>query len=329
MAGKQYKFKTNKERALTAGSTLAGVAIFGGTLAAAFNPVAIGAVGIFAAGTVGLHLLMTVPGFRKQAFGRMKAVPEGERIYRISKEISDSLGRPEAPKIYLIDRKTVARMKWPLGMRWKARTKKGRKTIEEYMPKVFGAMPGMNTFATTKEALAANYTDAQLRFIIAHEMSHLKTDFSPGSYAAPIVQKAFMPLLLATGAAAALSAVGVGVPALAGIAAWKAAAALAGAKVASKPFFSFMSRVREKRADRNALYITRDLKAAEDTMNALHHKPEHRKRQPLRKEIMRSHPSYTRRMAALKKAFAKVSKYPVLQSATPKPTTKNTNTPKP
>jgi Zn-dependent protease with chaperone function len=88
------------------------------------------------------------------------------------------------------------------------------------------------------------------------------------------------------------------------------------------------TRIAERRADRNALYITRDLKAAKKTMDWLHSaepvkvkteggdapKPQSKKLGII-SELIATHPSYHCRMQALEKSFNIVSQYPAPQTA--------------
>jgi Zn-dependent protease with chaperone function len=325
-----YAFKTLKERALTLGSAIVGITALGVGLSAAFNPVALAVAGTYTACKVGSGLLMPIPAFRNWAFGHMvkkghaELVSEDSDVYRLTKEISDSLGRPVPPKIYTVDTTVVAQIALPLGLRWVAKLKPIKDLLsEKAMPKVFAAIPGSNTLLTTKEALAAPISDAQLRFIAAHEMSHLKTDnLDPAMYGKAILKKITEPLMLAVGAALGASSFGFTLPVsalgLGVLGVLKAGAALVGIKYAAGAAINLGMRIVEKRADRNGLYITRDLKSAQETMDWLHEAKQKKPTSAL-KEATLDHPSYTKRMSALKTSFDAVAKYPPLQPTNDNP----------
>jgi Zn-dependent protease with chaperone function len=183
------------------------------------------------------------------------------------------------------------------------------------MPKIFAAVPGSNLLFTTKEALAKQISEKKLRFIIAHEISHLQTDnLSPSLYGNAIIKKMSAPLFWGAVIAAGLSIFGGSIPLTLGMAAGKAFGALIVIKLAAEAAVNYGTRVIERRADRNALYVTRDLDGAQKTMDWLH-EPAQKQEYSLLRESMQTHPSYTRRMDALRESFNAVSKYPVLQPA--------------
>jgi Zn-dependent protease with chaperone function len=238
-------------------------------------------------------------------------------IHRLTKEISNNLGRPVPPKIYTVDAAVVAQMGLPLGLHWLAKLKPVRELLEEKaMPKVFAAIPGSNTILTTKEALAAHIPGGQMRFIIAHEMSHLKADnLSPPLYGKAILKKMTEPLMLTVGVALVASLFGATLPVSAlgvgFLGALKAGAALVAIKYAAGAAVNSGMRIIERRADRNALYITGDLKSAQDAMEWLHDAKQKKPASAL-KEATLDHPSYTKRMAALRTSFEAVAKFPPL-----------------
>jgi Zn-dependent protease with chaperone function len=328
----KYPFKTMKERTLTGGSAALGLAAFGWGLSSIFNPVALGIAVAYGAYTVGGAALMSVKPFREWQMnalvkkGKAEEVSPDSRIGRIAKEVSDDLGRAAPPKIYTIGTEMVAKMALPFGLRWLAKNASFKKFLtEKAMPKVYAALPGANTMYTTKEALNSDISDKALRFIVAHEMGHLKADAaSPTLLGRAFIKAAGKPLLLAVGAGLVLSAFGVGLPVTLGMGLFKAGAALIGLKMASNVSMNFGMRVLERRADRNALYVTRDLEGARETMNFLH-EPGQRKPSSVLKESFLDHPSYLKRMDALTSAFNVVSKYAPLKptndnkAAAPKP----------
>ena len=320
MANESYAFNTMKDRAQTVGSAAAGLTIFGIGLGMFFHPIVLGIAGTYAAYKMGQGLLLSVPRFRERYINQMikkghfEAVAEEAPISRIAREISNRLGRREAPRIYTIDTQTVAGIVMPWGFLWLAKQESIRKLIsEEAMPKVFAALPGSNILLTTKEALAKNLSEKKMRFIIAHEMSHLQVDsFSLVSYSKAAVGKMSELLFWGTGIAIGLSLFGIGLPLMATL---PALMTLFVANVVSGTAFNFGTRVKERRADRNALYLTRDLEGAKEAMDYVHDDPESKGPSTLLEEAFKTHPGYTSRMRSLSQAFNKVAKYPGLRPA--------------
>lgn len=320
MSQSTYKYKTLQERAAINTASVAGLTIFGVGLSAVFNPVALGVAGGWATYSVAKSLLLTVPTYRNWQFNKMVKgghavlLPEDATICKMAKEISDDLGRKEAPKVYTVDTAVVASIALPAGLRWLAKLAPVRNLLEEKaMPKVFAAMPGANTLLTTNQALNNGMTQDELKFIVAHEMAHLKSDAgSLNIYSNAFIKKMSTPLLLATTAAIALSVFGIGLPITAGMGALKALGVFVATKAAADVAIRYGTRIIERRADRNALFVTRDLDNAVGAMQVLHEKEQMKPYSNL-KEAFQTHPSYIRRISALREAFEKVSKYPTLK----------------
>lgn len=115
-------------------------------------------------------------------------------------------------------------------------------------------------------------------------------------------------------AALGLGLIGVSLPAISAVAGGSLLAAIGGLyvvhKLATIPQ-NFASRIRERRADANALYLTRDLEGAENAMAFLHDGPaEAAPRVSALKEAFRSHPTHRNRVKSLRAAFARVAALP-------------------
>lgn len=320
MSQAKYKFKTMSERAAENATAVAGLTLYGVGLSQIFNPVALGIAGAYGAYTVGRAALMNVPAYRDWEMGRMvkkghaTQLPDDHPFVQMAKEISEDLGRKQAPKVYTVTSDVVVQIALPPGLRWLGKLRPVRDAIEEKaMPKVFAALPGSNLLMTTDAALNNGMSQDELKFIAAHEMGHLKTDAgSLNLLGRGFVNKMNMPLMLATTAAVALSVFGVGLPVTAGMAAWKAFGALVAIKLGTDAALKLGTRIMERRADRNALYVTRDLEAGQDAMEWLH-EPAQKKPHSLLREALLTHPSYQRRLSAMQKSFNHVAKYPPIK----------------
>ncbi len=218
-------------------------------------------------------------------------------------EISQQLGRKSAPKIYTIDEAFAVKMAAPFGMRWMVRP-----LVRKKMHTIFGAIPGANTFITTKEALNSGIGDGALRFIMAHEMSHMqsKDNLSLGSMASTIAKKSTRVLFWATAIAAGASLMGVGgLPAIATVSAAKAIGMLWATKFVADLGIKAAWRVVERRADRNAVVnITGDMDGAVQAFDYL--TPLNERKSSLLRSIQ-THPPYFQRIDALKTAFEAAS----------------------
>lgn len=241
--------------------------------------------------------------------GVFTPVDKDEPICRITAEISADLGRKTPPDVYTINEKFAARISLPFGMRWLFKP-----LAPKVMPKIYAALAGANTVVTTREALAKNLPEKELRFILAHEMSHLKTDtLSPKFFAGTMVKKASTILFWTTVAAGALSLAGVSLPVvLGGGSALKALGLLTGARLVGALGVNYASRVMERRADRNAMYLTRDYESGEEALLSLGEA-----KSPALVNIFESHPNSKPRFRSLKKAWEKACAYPNVKPGLP------------
>jgi Zn-dependent protease with chaperone function len=223
-------------------------------------------------------------------------------------EMSKKLGHAETPEVLLIDRKTVAKMSLPFGLRWIMNQPKVGNAI---MEKTFAAVAASNIFITTQAALD-KMTGDKLRFTAAQEMSHIQKDaLSLPPYVSALTKYMTKALWMCTVATVALGFAGVAVPTFTG-SLLLAAGGLIATQLAAKVVNNYGMRVLENRADRNAMYIMRDFEAGKAALEQLHEKKtELAKRGGPLKEMFLIHPSQVRRIENLKKSFDKASQYPV------------------
>lgn len=319
-AAKPWRFTSLQEDTVITAAGVAATAVFVAGTAAVFSPLALGLAAGYCALKVGhTYAAMAFRPIRDQALKSMhksrhyKPVPADSKIVALVAEQSKRLGWAEAPPVYLVDAKTVAKMALPFGLRWLMNNPKTRNTV---MPKVFAAVPGMNIIFTTQEALNTMH-DEQLAFITAHEMSHLKKE----ALSLPVFVKAAKQRLteglgglVLIGGGLALA--GVSVPLFTG-GAIVAMVGLVGATVAAGVINNIGVRTYERRADRNGLYLNQaeatlansveSFKAARSVFEKLHDKALWAaKKELLLTEIFLTHPSQRRRDIALKRSFAHV-----------------------
>ena len=322
MAQKRWKYVTPRDRVVTTTSAAAGLAVFGAGLAVALNPVALAAAGGIALLNYGAGRLFSIPAYRRMAInsavkkGTWEAVPDDAPASRITAEISKQMGRKEAPKIFTVDDKTLAKSALPFGLRWIFKGELRNQAVKS----IFAALPGANTIITTKEALNNGLSEDQLRFIAAHEMSHLQAkDNRTLSIAARVVlQKVPRALFWGSLTAGGVALFGASLPILAGGLA--SVGIIAGATLAGRALNNFGLRTVEQRADRNGLYITRDLDSAKSAFAAID--PTAGQKTSLFKEMFLDHPSNTRRVKIMTKAFQKVCKYQPVEVPTDPATAK-------
>lgn len=306
---------------------LAGGALLIGGLSQIFNPVALGlAVGYGAAKTAFALTMTGIPSLTNYSFNKMikkgslAPVPDDEEIVKIAADISKELDRDEPPKVYFANKALVAKMALPFGLRWMLKLMlKNDKVADSVMSRVFAAVPGTNKLITTHEGLEKLSDKAELRFIVAHEMSHLKRDYlSPAIMTRSFIKSTSRALFWGSVAALGAGLVGFSLPvsAILGGSALAAIGGLTVVKTAAEMVSNYALRTMESRADRNAIYITRDIKGAVEALETLHDK-ELSKAEPVSviKEALLTHPSQIKRTKALCTAFEKASKYPKLGGA--------------
>ena len=275
-----------RENAIMAGAVVA----YGATLAQLFNPAALGLAAAFATGA----FIANEYKYNRQR-GLRRMIDRGE--------VNDL----SPPDMYLQD-------------------ELDRMTDAMNMPRQRVMMAGMNAHSplasistmglvTVSRIMKHLLSPAELRFAIAHEASHLRCADSGGLhvYGAQFV-RILRPLLLATAGISALLGAAAGIPPMEGLvtmAKMFAGTVLAGEGM--KLACNYVTRITERRADRNALYLTGALEPGLKLMDRLHHD---KRRQPAYAE-MEKHPSYHPRVANLRAAWEKAVQYPPAPSVRP------------
>jgi Zn-dependent protease with chaperone function len=326
MTEKKWNFSPFSDGVATTTTTAVGCAVLGIGLSYFFTPIALAAAVGYGLYNVAQSATFAIPKVRDHYFkkqvekGTYKEVPADAPVVKMAAEISNALGRKEPPKFYTVDDKTVAKMALPWGLRWMMKIPDIRK---QAMPNVFAALPGMNTLIATEEALSRPRSAEELKFIMAHEMSHLHANDnrSPAIFGRTMVKKVTRALFWGTAAAVGLGIFGVGVPVIAGTSALMALGGLWATSTAAKVCFNLAMRTVENRADRNAMYITRNYQAGADALADIDPASKRSKPLPFYKEMMMDHPSWHPRVKTLRESFNKVSEYPEIMP------TVSTNTP--
>ncbi len=296
-----YRFKTLRQSLRTIVPSVLALGAIGLGLAVFFSP----AVAAVAGGLALLKIWRMAAALRPSVFenaaarGEVTRLPAHAPAMLIAQKLSTKMGFKTSPQIYVANKGLAETLVGRVGSGPQARAK-----WQERAAKYFGALPGTNIILTTAEALKCDaYPPGQLEFIIAHEMSHLKTDGVSFNSFAKIARKSALSIGVFAGVAAAI---GIGVPTALGAA--PALIAVFGLRLLTKAAVTYGERAKERRADRNALYVTRNLPDALGTMDSL--------TEPAARgymgvvELFSSHPTYQPRMQALKKSFNVVSRYP-------------------
>ena len=309
MGQKEWKFTSLNERVKITGASLAAIAVYGAGLSAVFNPLAIGVAAGYAGYSVAkvqisrFHPIRDFLLNRSIKKGRYTELPKDHRLAQIVGEVNQQLGRKKVPRILLVGEDTVAKMSAPPGLR-----RLVKPLVRKNMHKVFAASPDADILITTQAALDKNLSEKQLRFIVAHEMSHIKMDKDSTTLLGGLaIKKATRALVLGGLAVMALGAFGVALPMAftSSMPVWGGLLALGGIRMAADIGIKYAHRIIERRADRNALYLTKDKDGAFEAMDMLHKDaPYHA---PALVEIFQSHPSFTPRVQSLKEAWNKVA----------------------
>lgn len=331
MQEKKWNFTPSQDGVVTTATTAVGCVVLGVGLSFFFTPVALAAAAGYGLYNVTRGAMMQIPKVRENYFneqvkkGHYKLVDDDHPTVKMAAEISNALGRKEPPKMYTVDDATVAKMALPFGLRWMMKIPDIRK---QAMPNVFAALPGMNTLIATQEALDRKRPAEEMKFIMAHEMSHIHANDnrSPAIFGRTMVKKVGAALFWGTAAAIGLGMFGVAVPVVAGGSALLALGGLWGVTTAAKFCFNLAMRTVENRADRNAMYITRDYESGCDALASIDPTSQKPSGPNIFKEYMMDHPSWHPRVKTMKDSFNKASEYPEIMPVTlpaPKPVAAN------
>ena len=230
-------------------------------------------------------------------------------IQNITNKHSKTLELKRHPQIFILKDEAFVKMALQNISMWRKVFQK--KKIAEKLKRVplysFGAVSGPNFLFISESALKNDLNDKEVEFVIAHELSHAKVrDSQSFGRTATAFQKINTRLMVGS--------IGIGVilSPFTSIAALPLLAGLLAIPVldkVSKLGVSFASRVAERRADRNAIYLTGDVKTALSTHKKLHPADAQEKKMPYFKELTKSHPPFHKRMKNAKSAWDKVSAF--------------------
>jgi Zn-dependent protease with chaperone function len=307
------------ENAATAGA----VAVYGAGLAQIFNPAALGLAAAYAAGHLIYNELMTrysgVPGLIRD--GYISPLPPQ---YKSLQTMADDMAKVMGiwpPKIFVVNDKMLRAMT-PWYMRWQLRD---RYTSAKYMRQTAAAISNLNMIMMG-EQMMKHASDDEMRFIMAHEMGHVKNGDSSSLRAYAHTTKKHMGHALLAGTALAIGAAifgsgGVAASLLLGAGAWPvlgpwlALGGLLATGGAARLFLNGASLVMEKLADRNAIYVTRDAEGANRGLLEIMDGQKTPPQLPPIVEVLGTHPTYHPRVANIRAAWQEAASHPVPPTA--------------
>lgn len=320
---KQWNYAPLRGRIAGNAAAAGAVAVYGAGLAQIFNPAALGMAAAYAAGNLIYNELMArysgVPGLIRG--GYISPLPQQHKALQT---MADDMARVMGmwpPKIYVVNDR-ILRAMTPWYARW---TLRDRYVRAKSMRQTAAAISNLNMIMMGEEMMR-QATDEELRFIIAHEMSHVKNGDSTTLRAFVHTAKKHMGHALLAGTGLAIGAAlfgsgGMAAPLLLGAGAWPLLGpwlALGGLLLtggASGLLLNGASLVMERRADRNAIYVTRDGQGANqglvDIMEGRKIPPE----LPAFIEFLGTHPTYHPRIANIRAAWQEAAAYPVPPTA--------------
>ena len=290
--------------------------LLGASLSQIFNPVALTAAATYATIKTGHMCYMTS---RKNYLSKLlkeSALKPMGKDHALQKTINEmtAAADTEPHTAYNIDSKLIGEI-LPLHLRPLLLFPKIRKGIEK---SIAGVLYGANAIFTTDKFLQTRPPD-EIRFMVAHEIAHVKAQdhLSVTSLAKTLQKHAVRALtagLLVTTAVSKLKGNPV-MPLLAeGLTLAKGIILFFLASKSATILRNAAERIKERRADRNGIYLTRDPDAAEKLFRSITSK--YPPRIPALLE-MKTHPTYFPRTANMRKAFVEASLYPPLPTAAP------------
>lgn len=303
-----------ENRAITAISGATGLGLACG-LAAVFNPAALGLAAGYALFMTGRYYQGLVsPAHTKAYIARLQRDNQlGERyedpdLLALTGKLSRDFNLAAAPQLYPVKPEFILKHYVPWFLRPLMR-REARANIST----AFSIWPPDNLMLVPREGLN-RFPKNELNFILAHELAHQKA--RDDRMLLPVVQSiarhATNALLCGTLAVAGLSALGLAAPAalMTGMPVMAALGFIGLLKGASILGFNAATRIMERRADRNAVFITRDLESAEKALRRVDPSVPAPHGFGRLGEILHSHPSYPYRMESLKKAWNKIKDLP-------------------
>lgn len=321
-AGKEWDFRPWRSRLLEGAAALGGIGLYAGALASVLPThffVATMAVG---AAFVALDMVQSAPFFVRR---HLKA-------WESRGHLQDALLRPALRRAFndmqaALDLKDVAFRTFDRNyadqmelahnsfitrnfvfMRFAGIPERGPKYLASQLPwmkNFYAANSTVNHVIATQTALQ-NYTPREARGVIAHELSHIKAGDSRSirAYsetflreARGIVHWSLLPTLAVAATPVATSWA---------VVAWAGCFA---AGFAAKAALNLSSREMERRTDRNAIYLTRDIGALEHKVRFLWGQ---NCQPPVWRTLLSTHPLGEDRVVNARKAFAEAAAYPPL-----------------
>lgn len=320
---KQWNYAPLRGRIAGNAAAAGAVAVYGAGLAQIFNPAALGLAASYAAGHLVYNALMArysgVPGLIRG--GYISPLPPQYQSLQATVDDVARVMKIWPPKIYVVNDRMLRAMT-PWYARWQLRDRYVRAKCMRYTA---AAVSNLNLIMMGEEMMK-QASDEELRFIIAHEMSHVKNGDSTTLRAFANTAKKHMGRALLAGTGLAIGAAlfgsgGVAAPLLLGAGAWPVLGpwlALGGLLLtggAARLLLNGASLVMERQADRNAIYVTRDAEGANrgllDIMDGRKIPPE----LPGFIEFLGTHPTYHPRIANIRAAWQEAASYPVPPTA--------------
>lgn len=322
---KNWNFRPAAGQLKIATAGIAATAVYGLALTQIFNPLALAGFIAFGAGKTALsYYMMTRPDYDKklvQSNHLSPLEPEHEYIQTMVDDIVKMTGMKPHTAYIIEDKLVRAAMPWYL--RWMLKEPKIYKRVMENSAM---ALSTLDIVCISRQFID-KYSTGIERFAVAHEMGHAyNEDSSPLQTIAKVLKKSTEKgLLWGMGACLAFGTLGViGLPLAtttlpvmaAGVGLFKGGLMLGAASFATNRILAYGSRVQEYRADRNAVYFTRNADADINFLTEASEKGVAPSRSP-RFETA-EHPSYHRRVAGLRAAFTEAAAHPVPPTVAPK-----------
>ncbi len=283
---KEWDYIPASERRQESVVAISTAGLYALTLSQVFNPLALGiaaacAIGITIYNNVSPSSSNTVKGLR--ATGMVTPLPtQYSHIQGMTDEIRQAAGIERRTAVYLIND-----------------------------PEHFAvSLPDENAVLVS-EPFLSKHNHHEQRFALAHEISHIRAGDSSTPLSFFQSTSAYTNQMLGVGLAITLAGsllgiFGSSVIFASGISPLIGAILFSITSFAASLGFNYSNRIIERRADRNAIYLTRDPESATNLIRKV--SPEHGNLLPC-VEIS-SHPSYHPRIANLHAAFEEASAYP-------------------
>lgn len=314
MAGKEWDYHPLKER-FTENAVIGATAVaYGLALSQIFNPVALSVAAAYGIGKTayGFWQMHQEGATQKLIDKGYLGIPYQARTQKWVDEAAQVM-EMTPHKAYRVEDNMIKAVT-PWFLRWAL--DKSPDLKQSMMEKAAFALTTHDLVAMAKEFLDRN-PERQERFAIMHEMAHCKAEDSYHSMNVfKLIKKNAVKLLLtATALTTAAGIIGLGAGSALvlapGVGLFTGALMFAGASVLGHLGIAYASRIAERRADRNAVYLTRDPQAMVDWLKSID-KPSRIEKFT---EPFKSHPGLTKRIANLREAANLAAAYPAPATA--------------